>query len=83
MIKILYLAGPRPNFIKIAPLVAVFRAYSGVDQCLVHTGQYYDEKLSKVFFNDLEIPRPDVEFGVGSASPGVQTGRTSMSTIRS
>ena len=78
MMKILHVAGTRPNFIKIAPLMAAFRAYSDVAQCLVHTGQHYDEKLSKVFFEDLEIAHPDVNLGVGSATHAVQTARIMM-----
>ncbi len=72
--KILCVAGARPNFMKIAPLLRAFRARP--DQfCarLVHTGQHYDEKLSKIFFEDLAIPRPDLELEVGSGSHAQQT----------
>ncbi len=75
MIRILHVAGARPNFMKIAPLMAAFRAHAGVEQALVHTGQHYDDALSRVFFDDLGIPRPDVDLGVGSGSHAVQTAR--------
>lgn len=60
-------AGARPNFMKIAPLARAFSA-SGVGFRIVHTGQHYDEKMSRTFFEELEIPTPDVNLGVGSGS---------------
>jgi UDP-N-acetylglucosamine 2-epimerase (non-hydrolysing) len=72
--KILCVAGARPNFMKIAPLLRAFRARPDVfDARLVHTGQHYDAKLSKIFFEDLAIPRPDLELEVGSGSHAQQT----------
>ncbi len=71
--KILLVAGARPNFIKIAPLMRAFRASSQFDARLVHTGQHYDAKLSKIFFEDLAIPKPDIELEIGSASHAMQT----------
>ena len=71
--KILCVAGARPNFMKIAPLMRVFRKNPKLDARLVHTGQHYDAKLSKIFFEDLAIPRPDVELEVGSGSHAQQT----------
>ncbi len=71
--KILCVAGARPNFMKIAPLMRVLRKNPAFDAKLVHTGQHYDEKLSKVFFDDLKIPRPDIELEVGSGSHAAQT----------
>src|SRR4249920_2139065 len=71
--KILCIAGARPNFMKIAPLLRAFRADARFDAKLVHTGQHYDAKLSKVFFEELAIPRPDVELEVGSGSHAQQT----------
>ena len=71
--KIVLVAGARPNFIKIAPLMKEMRARSGLEVRLVHTGQHYDERMSRLFFEELEIPRPDVDLGVGSASHAVQT----------
>jgi UDP-N-acetylglucosamine 2-epimerase (non-hydrolysing) len=71
--KILCVAGARPNFIKIAPVVRALAAHPGLEPRLVHTGQHYDEKLSRVFFDELGIPRPDVELAVGSGSHAAQT----------
>jgi UDP-N-acetylglucosamine 2-epimerase (non-hydrolysing) len=71
-IKVVCVAGARPNFMKIAPILRSLRARPAFDARLVHTGQHYDDKLSKIFFDDLKIPRPDVELSVGSASHAVQ-----------
>jgi UDP-N-acetylglucosamine 2-epimerase (non-hydrolysing) len=71
--KIVVVAGARPNFIKIAPLMREMRGRSDLDVRLVHTGQHYDERMSRLFFEELEIPRPDVDLEVGSASHAVQT----------
>lgn len=72
--KILIVAGARPNFMKVAPIVRVLRA-RGIDGVLVHTGQHHDDGMSEAFFRDLEIPEPDYRLGVGSASHAVQTAR--------
>jgi UDP-N-acetylglucosamine 2-epimerase (non-hydrolysing) len=72
-VKILCVAGARPNFIKIAPLMRAFGAHPGFVPRLVHTGQHYDAKLSQVFFVELGIPKPDLELEVGSASHAAQT----------
>ncbi|MCO6459419.1 MAG: UDP-N-acetylglucosamine 2-epimerase (non-hydrolyzing) [Pirellulaceae bacterium] len=61
------IAGARPNFMKIAPLVPAFRAV-GLTPRLIHTGQHYDRRMSDTFFEELEIPEPDVNLGVGSGS---------------
>jgi UDP-N-acetylglucosamine 2-epimerase (non-hydrolysing) len=58
---------------KVAPVIAAFAARDGVQQTLVHTGQHYDPNLSDIFFEQLEIPRPDVSLEVGSGSHAVQT----------
>lgn len=71
--KIILVAGARPNFIKIAPLMAAFRARPAFHPILVHTGQHYDERMSDLFFRQLEIPVPDENLGVGSGSHAVQT----------
>ncbi len=73
--KILHVVGARPNFMKIAPIMRAFARGSGVEQTLVHTGQHYDDELSASFFDDLELPRPDLDLGVGSGPHGQQTGR--------
>ena len=71
--KILCVAGARPNFMKIAPLMAAFRARNGIDPILVHTGQHYDERMSDLFFRQLEIPAPDINLGIGSGTQAWQT----------
>ena len=71
---ILCVVGARPNFMKIAPIIRAFR--TGPDPIrtrLVHTGQHYDAKMNDAFFTQLQIPQPDIELGVGSASHAVQT----------
>lgn len=73
MIKIAAVCGARPNFMKIAPLVKAFNASGAIETCLVHTGQHYDEKMSGLFFDELQIPRPAVNLEVGSGSHAVQT----------
>jgi UDP-N-acetylglucosamine 2-epimerase (non-hydrolysing) len=65
MIKILNVAGARPNFMKVAPLVHEMNRHAEVVHKLVHTGQHYDVMMSKVFFDDLGIPSPDVNLEVG------------------
>ena len=72
MTEILCIVGARPNFMKIAPIMAAFAA-RGVRAKLVHTGQHYDPAMSDSFFEQLGIPRPDVNLEVGSASHAVQT----------
>ena len=69
----LHVVGARPNFMKAAPVVHALRRRSGVRQTIVHTGQHYDASMSDVFFSQLEIPAPDVNLGVGSASHAKQT----------
>ncbi|HZY58588.1 MAG TPA: UDP-N-acetylglucosamine 2-epimerase (non-hydrolyzing) [Candidatus Binataceae bacterium] len=77
--KIAVVAGARPNFMKVAPLVeALKNCQAGrpdLEILLVHTGQHYDEQMSRAFFNDLGLPRPDVDLGVGSGTHAEQTGR--------
>ncbi len=72
MTEILCVVGARPNFMKIAPIMAAFKA-RGIVAKLVHTGQHYDPAMSDSFFTQLSIPRPDVNLEVGSASHAVQT----------
>lgn len=74
--RILLVAGARPNFMKIAPLWRTLRKRKGVFRpILLHTGQHYDDRMSKVFFEDLGLPEPDVDLGVGSGSHAEQTAK--------
>lgn len=75
--KIITIIGARPQIIKAAALSRVFREkYAGkIREVLVHTGQHYDENMSEVFFRQMNIPSPDYQLGVGSASHAVQTAR--------
>ena len=65
--KISLVAGARPNFMKIAPLVPAFRN-AGMQTRIIHTGQHYDQKMSQSFFDELHIPEPDINLNVGSGS---------------
>jgi len=67
-------AGARPNFVKVAPVIRAL-VDRGVAVRLVHTGQHYDDRMSRSFFRDLGMPTPDVDLEVGSAPHGAQTGR--------
>jgi len=71
--KIICVCGARPNFMKIAPIVKAFAKHGGYEPLIVHTGQHYDENMSKLFFDDLEIPKPGIDLEVGSASHAIQT----------
>ncbi len=71
--KLVVVAGARPNFMKIAPLIWEIGRRANIEAYLVHTGQHYDERMSKLFFEELKIPRPDIDLGVGSGSHAVQT----------
>jgi len=71
---VLHVVGARPNFMKAAPVLAAVRAHEGVRQTLVHTGQHYDANMAGVFFDQLGMPQPDLDLGVGSGSHGAQTG---------
>jgi UDP-N-acetylglucosamine 2-epimerase (non-hydrolysing) len=72
----MHVVGARPNFMKAAPIISEMRKRPGVfEQILVHTGQHYDDNMSRAFFEDLELPRPDVQLGVGSGSHSEQTAR--------
>jgi UDP-N-acetylglucosamine 2-epimerase (non-hydrolysing) len=72
-LRIVHVVGARPNFMKIAPVLAACRERPGLESFLVHTGQHYDERMSRLFFDELAIPRPDVDLEVGSASHARQT----------
>jgi UDP-N-acetylglucosamine 2-epimerase (non-hydrolysing) len=72
--KLLHVVGTRPNFMKVAPVLAAGRA-AGLEQVLVHTGQHYDAAMSDAFFRDLGLPAPDESLGVGSGTHAEQTAR--------
>src|SRR6266850_487966 len=80
-LKLLVIAGARPNFMKIAPLIKAAQAHNAAcrngeirfDCRLVHTGQHYDAKMSDIFFQELGIPAPDFNLGIGSGSHAAQT----------
>ena len=80
-LKILSVVGARPNYMKIAAIceaikgINILVATEQIHHVLVHTGQHYDSNMSDSFFNDLELPKPDLCLGVGSASHSVQTAR--------
>ena len=74
MIKVINVVGARPNFMKVAPIVAAMKKRPDRFQPLVvHTGQHYDASMSDAFFVDLELPEPDIHLGVGSGTHAVQT----------
>ena len=70
---ILHVVGARPNLMKVAPVMSALKHYSKIKQTLIHTGQHYDTNMSDVFFQQLEIPAPDANLGVGSGSHARQT----------
>lgn len=71
--KIINVCGARPNFIKIAPLMHAYKTAGEIIPILVHTGQHYDDRMNRWFFDDLNIPPPDVNLEVGSNSHALQT----------
>jgi UDP-N-acetylglucosamine 2-epimerase (non-hydrolysing) len=74
MLKVINVVGARPNFMKVAPIVAAMKQRSAKFRPLVvHTGQHYDSAMSDSFFRDLDLPQPDTHLGVGSASHAAQT----------
>jgi UDP-N-acetylglucosamine 2-epimerase (non-hydrolysing) len=89
--KLINVVGARPNFMKIAPIIRAIkkhnskihssleRHHSKLDAILVHTGQHYDYEMSKVFFEDLELPEPNIYLGVGSGTHAEQTGNAMTS----
>ena len=79
--KVVLVAGARPNFMKVAPILHAMHGFNDkhgglFEPLLVHTGQHYDYQMSRVFFEDLDLPEPDIYLGVGSGSHAEQTGRT-------
>ncbi len=70
---IIHVVGARPNFMKAAPVVRALDLQTGFQQIIVHTGQHYDANMSEIFFQQLEIPEPDINLDVGSGSHAQQT----------
>ncbi len=73
--RVVLIAGARPNFMKVAPLREALARRPDVEPIIVHTGQHYDDMMSAAFFRELRIPAPDRNLGVGSASHAVQAAR--------
>ena len=80
--KIISVVGARPNFMKIAPFIHTIEDYNknypfdGIEHILVHTGQHYDDRMSKVFFESLKIPDADIHLDIGSGTHAEQVGNT-------
>jgi UDP-N-acetylglucosamine 2-epimerase (non-hydrolysing) len=72
-VRIVNVVGARPNFMKMAPLLREMRRHPAIQPTLVHTGQHYDDAMAGRFFQDLEIPPPDVSLEVGSGTHAYQT----------
>jgi UDP-N-acetylglucosamine 2-epimerase (non-hydrolysing) len=70
---VLHVVGARPNFMKVAPVMAAMDGHPNIQQILVHTGQHYDANMSDIFFRELGLPQPDLNLEVGSGSHAVQT----------
>src|SRR5687768_5152040 len=74
--KTIYLvAGARPNFMKIAPIVRALQAHGGLAFKIIHTGQHYDPEMNDVFFEELGIPEPDVFMAAGGGTHSEQTAK--------
>ncbi len=73
MIKIISVVGARPNFMKVSPIHKAFMQSDQIESLIVHTGQHYDAKMSDIFFNQLELPKPNYFLGVGGGSHTHQT----------
>lgn len=74
-LQMISVVGARPQFVKLAPVARACVTAGRVDHMIVHTGQHYDDNMSKVFFEELEIPMPDINLSIGSSGHAAQTGR--------
>jgi UDP-N-acetylglucosamine 2-epimerase (non-hydrolysing) len=75
MKNVTHVVGARPNFMKIAPIMKALGGAAGIRQCLVNTGQHYDEAMAGGFLRDLHLPTPDRNLGIGSGTHGAQTAK--------
>ena len=75
---ILNVVGARPNLMKVAPLIEEMKRHHDITWSLLHTGQHYDDQMSRIFFTDLGLPEPDIYLGVGSGSHAEQTARVML-----
>ena len=74
--KVITIVGARPQFVKAAVVSRAFSGLNGlVKEKIIHTGQHFDKNMSDIFFEDMEIPRPDYNLGVGGGSHGENTGQ--------
>jgi len=73
-VKVVTIVGARPQFVKAAVVSRAFREFTTVEEVLLHTGQHYDDQMSKVFFEELQLPEPTYNLGIGSGPHGKQTG---------
>ena len=84
-IKIDLIAGTRPNFMKVASLVHAIKNYTGEAELsyrLIHTGQHYDKQMSEIFFDELQIPEPEINFGAGGGTQAEQTAQVMLAYER-
>lgn len=73
--KILTIVGARPQFIKSSTVSLELRKHPEIEEIVIHTGQHFDENMSDIFFDQLKIPKPDIEFNLNGGSHGEMTGR--------
>ncbi|MHB8656960.1 MAG: non-hydrolyzing UDP-N-acetylglucosamine 2-epimerase [Solirubrobacteraceae bacterium] len=73
--RVVSIVGTRPNFMKVAPVAHRLKAHGGFEHVLIHTGQHYDDVMSRVFFDELGMPEPDVYLGIGSGTHTAQTAK--------
>ena len=78
MKRIRHVVGARPNYMKIAPLAREMARHPEFAQILVHTGQHYDDNMSQIFFDELDMPRPDINLEVGSGTHAQQTAQVML-----
>jgi UDP-GlcNAc3NAcA epimerase len=74
-LKILTIVGARPQFVKAAAVSRAFKSVEGITEVIVHTGQHFDKNMSDIFFEEMDIPKPDYHLEINSLSHGAMTGR--------